>query len=159
MSWLLIFALGCLGTLVADYLFPSFRRFVESVLSWLFHVFNSDRFDLTGKWRQKFREPTTEDLTKWEEIEELVEIKHFGNRVAGTGETQDNHRRFHYDCKVQQNLVFGAYVKQGARGNITGNGMIQLIVSPDRLRMQGQATWFDHDTNRIESSECTWEKI
>lgn len=152
------FVLGFMASLLANYSFPPLRRATDALFSWLFHILNPDRFDLTGKWRQGFTEPMTEDPTKWEQVEETVQLKHLGSRVTGIGETHDDHRKFKYDLRVQHNLIFGSYVKSGQRGNITGIGVIQMIVSPDRLQMIGQATWFDHDTNRVESSECTWSK-
>jgi hypothetical protein len=153
------FALGVFGGLLANYISPPFGRWVQRLFSRLFHILNPDRFDLTGKWEQKFKEPTPEDTSIWRETRELVDLRHLGAVVSGSGETQDDKRRFRYDLNVQHNLVFGSYVKIGAKGNITGNGMIQLIVSPDRVGMKGQATWFDSDTSQIESSVAVWTKI
>lgn len=150
---------GVVSGLIANYLLPPFRRIVEAMFSQLFYVLNPDKYDLTGKWKQTFTEPSAHDPSQWEEVTEIAEFRHIGNKITGTGETQDDHRQFVYDCKIQHNLVFGTYVKKAQKGNITGNGMIQLIISPDRLKMDGQATWFDHDTNQIESSKCRWEKM
>ena len=102
---------------------------------------------MTGKWHQTFKEPMSDDPAQWEEILEVIELRHLGNRITGTGDTQDNHRQFRYDLIVEHNLVFGSYEKVGERGNITGKGVNQMIVSADRLQMTGQATWFT--TTRI----------
>lgn len=158
MTTFLTFVLGCIASLIANYLSPPIRRASESALSFVFHLFNKDRFDLTGKWNQTFSEPEPGNVTKWNEINEVAKLRHLGSRVTGRGETQTPHRIFRYDLIVQHNLVFGAYEKVGEKGNITGKGVIQLIVSPDRLQMEGQETWFDHDTNQIESSKCIWKK-
>ena len=152
------FVLGIVSGLVANYVSPSLNRLVDSSLGWLFHLLDPDRFDLTGTWEQTFAEPT-EDAAMWEEVKELVNFRHLGARVTGKGTTRDNGRIFSYDLRVQHNLVFGSYRKTGAKGNVAGNGVVQMIVSPDRLSMKGQATWFDHDTEKIESGECQWEKI
>jgi len=157
MQLLLGFLLGIVGGLIANYSSSPFKRAVDSALGRLFHLLNPDRFDLTGTWEQSFTEPATDGNT-WEEIKETVVLRHLGGTVSGRGVTQDNGRIFLYDLRVQHNLVFGSYTKSGAKGNLTGNGVIQMIVSPDRLSMKGQATWFDNDTERIESSECVWSK-
>jgi hypothetical protein len=157
-SWT-AFVAGFLASLLANYLLLPFRRVTESMFGWLFHLLNPDRFDLTGKWLQKFSEPTEEDPSKWQETQETVRLRQLGNRISGRGETHDDHRQFQYDFRVQHNLVFGSYKKIGEKGNIAGNGVIQMIVSPDCLGMKGQTTWFDHDTNQIESSGCLWTKL
>ncbi|HMH52341.1 MAG TPA: hypothetical protein VK548_19030 [Candidatus Acidoferrum sp.] len=157
MELLLGFLLGIVGGLITNYISPPVKRSVESILGRFFHLLNPDRFDLTGTWEQTFTEPAT-DRETWEEIKETVLLRHLGGTVSGRGVTQDNGRLFRYDLRVQHNLVFGSYTKSGARGNLTGNGVIQMIVSPDRLSMKGQATWFDNDTERIESSDCLWSK-
>lgn len=157
MQLLLGLLLGIVGGLVANYVSPPFKRAVDSTLGRLFHLLNPDRFDLTGTWEQAFTEPAG-DGTTWEEIKETVVLRHLGGTVSGRGVTQDNGRIFLYDLRVQHNLVFGSYTKSGAKGNVTGKGVIQTIVSPDRLSMKGQATWFDNDTERIESSECLWSR-
>lgn len=151
------FLLGIIGSLITSYISPPFKRGVDSLLGRAFHFLNPDRFDLTGTWEQAFTEPATDGKT-WEEIKETVVLRHLAGTISGKGVTQDNGRLFLYDLKVQHNLVFGSYTKSGAKGNVTGNGVIQMIVSPDRLSMKGQATWFDNDTERIESSDCLWSK-
>lgn len=158
MTATIAFALGFLASLLANYFLPPFRSAMDGGVAWLCHLLNPGRFDLTGKWRQTFREPTNSDPSQWEDIEETVTLRHLGNRVTGRGETQDNHRVFRYSCRVQHDLVFGTYVKKGERGNTTGSGMVQLVVTPDRLQMHGYATWFDHDTERIESSKVVWKR-
>lgn len=158
-SLLVSFVLGVIGGVLTNYISPPVGRFMEGLFSRLFYLLDPAGFDLTGKWEQTFKEPEPGSPSTWRETKESVKLRHLGAFVSGTGETQNDKRCFRYNMRVQHNLVFGAYVKVGARGNITGNGMIQLVVSPDRLSMKGQATWFDHDTERIESSEATWTKI
>lgn len=157
MQLLIGFLLGIVGGLITNYISPPFKRTVDSTLGRLFHLLNPDHFDLTGTWEQTFTEPAA-DGTTWEEIKETVVLRHLGGTISGKGVTLDNGRIFLYDFRVQHNLVFGSYKKSGAKGNVTGNGVIQMIVSPDRLSMKGQTTWFDNDTERIESSECLWGK-
>lgn len=158
-GFLASFVVGVIGGVLTNYISPPVGRFLEGLFSRLFHLLDPSRFDLTGKWSQAFKEPEPENPSRWRETTESIDLRHLGAFISGSGETQNDKRRFRYSMKVQHNLVFGSYVKVGAKGNIAGNGMIQLIVSPDRLSMKGQATWFDHDTERIESSETTWTKI
>lgn len=158
MTLIITFIVGFILSLLANYLSPSFKRIVDNIFSWTFHLLDKDRFDLTGKWQQIFREPKSGNPIQCVETKEIVHLKHLGNKISGSGTTQDNHRQFLYDLTVQHNLVYGFYEKIGERGNITGKGVNQMIVSPDRLQMNGQATWFDHDTNKIESSEIIWKK-
>lgn len=150
---------GILAGLIANYTTPAFTQFVNIKLSMIVNMFDPDRFDLTGKWEQSFHEPSENDPKKWVETKEIVQLNHYGNIITGRGETQRLHRVFYYDFKVKHNMVFGLYLKKGEKGNLTGAGMSQLMVTPDRLEMNGQATWFDHETNKIESSEVLWKKI
>ncbi|WP_243373210.1 hypothetical protein [Geotalea sp. SG265] len=153
------FVLGIAGGFIANYLTPRLTIFVNKMLSSVFHFLNPDRYDLTGKWEQIFKEPEDGGCTNWVIEQEITRLSHLGNIITGTGETKVTPRIFDYDLKAKHNMIFGSYKKRGEQGNITGVGMIQLIVSPDRLSMKGQATWFDHDTQRIESSESTWKKL
>ncbi|MFH1460495.1 MAG: hypothetical protein ABIG64_09045 [Candidatus Omnitrophota bacterium] len=153
------FALGLLLGLLTNYIFPPFRNFMDSTIATLFHLLNPNKFNLTGKWEHTFKEPSDLDPSKWNETLEIVQLKQFADTVKGTGETQDDHRIFTYTCKIEHDMVNGSYIKKGEQGNICGTGMIQLMVTPDRLSMKGQATWFDRDTQKIESSECIWKKI
>ena len=153
------FGAGIIASLTASYLTPRFNRMIHAILSSVFHVLNPERFDLTGKWKQVFTEPGDKDPNAWCEETEVVELKHVGNYISGIGKTKILHRTFIYDLRVKHNMLFGSYIKKGEKGNLSGHGMAQMIVSADRLKMKGQATWFDHDTNQIESSACAWEKI
>jgi hypothetical protein len=107
----------------------------------------------------RYQEPDPLDPKNNRDETECLKLSHLGNVVSGIGETKSDKRRFKYDLRVKHNLVFGAYVKVGEKGNITGTGMIQLVVSPDRLGMKGQATWFDRDTERIESAMVNISKV
>lgn len=157
MELLVAFFVGIVGGVITNYISPPFKRAVDTALGLVFHMLNPDRFDLTGTWEQTFTEPAA-DATTWEEIKETVVLRHLGGTISARGVTHDNGRVFLYDLRVQHNLVFGSYTKTGAKGSLAGKGVIQTIVSPDRLSMKGQATWFDHDTEKIESSECLWQK-
>ena len=159
MSAILGFVVGVVASLSANYMSPPFSRFIDSVFGRLFHLLNPDRFDLTGTWSHQFKEPMPGNPTEWRDENEKVPLKHLGATVVGIRKTTVEPREFQYKLKVQHNLIFGSYVKVGEKGNITGSGMIQLIVSPDRLKMRGQATWFDRDTEQIESSQTEWTKI
>jgi len=87
-------------------------------------------------------------------------MRHVGSIVSGMGEVVGDGRRFNYELRVRHNMVYGTYTKIAQeKGNVTGNGLIQLLVSPDRLSMKGQATWFDRDSEKIESSDVEWTKI
>lgn len=132
---------------------------MDWVFGYLFHVLNPDRFDLTGTWEQTFKEPVPGDLLTQRPETERLKLRHLGSTVTGEGVIESDKRRFRYELRVSHSLVFGSYQKLGERGNITGRGMTQVIVSPDRLTMKGQSTWFDRDTEKIESSEVTWTKV
>lgn len=153
------FLLGVIASLVANYISPPFARAAGRLLSWLFHFVNPDRFDLTGTWQYAYEEPDPLDPKSLREERECLRLRHLGSAVTGEGETKAEKRKFVYDLRVKHNLVFGSYEKVGEKGNTTGNGLIQLIVSPDRLTMHGQATWFDRDTERIESAVVSVQKI
>ncbi len=159
MNLICSFIAGVLASLIATYISPPFRRLIDCCFSRIFHLLDPNRYDLTGKWKHVYKEPSPEVPSLWIETEETVQLKHIGSVVTGKGKTTSIPRDFVYDCRTQHNLVFGSYTKQGERGNITGRGLVQVIVSPDRLKMEGQATWFDHDTEKIESSYSRWTKI
>lgn len=158
-KYILTGASGLIIGLFANYISPPFNRLADKVFGWFFCFMDPDRFDLTGTWIQTFTECCEEDLTQWREVKEKIILCHLGNRVSGDGDTDTKPRHFTYSFHVAHNLLFGSYVKKGEKGNVSGSGMIQLIVSSDRIRMEGHATWFDKDTEKIESSPCTWEKI
>src|SRR5574337_960822 len=153
------FVLGIIAGFIANYITPGLTTFVNQKISTVFNLLNPDRYDLTGTWEQNFKEPDPAQSSTWISENETIRLKHLGNIITGTGQTKRLPRTFNYDLKAKHNMVFGSYVKKGERGNITGVGMMQLMVSPDRLEMKGQATWFDSDTKQIESSESNWKKI
>lgn len=153
------FLLGVVASLVANYMSPPFSRATGKLLSWLFHFLNPDRFDLTGTWEYTYKEPDPSDPNSLREERECLRLRHLGSAVSGEGETKSEKRKFLYDLRVKHNLVFGSYQKVGEKGNTTGNGLIQLIVSPDRVAMNGQATWFDRDTEKIESAVVSIQKV
>lgn len=159
METALTLMIGAVIGLFVNYLSDTFSQCMDSIFEFLFHMFNPEKFDLTGKWEYKFSEPKANNPGEWVEESEKVILKHIGNKLTGTGRTTALVRVFNYVCSVRHNMVFGSYTKVSEKGNITGNGVIQLIVSPDRLSMKGQATWLDTDTNLVESSECIWKKI
>lgn len=161
MSTSITLILGAVIGLFVNYLSPPFSRFIDTIFGFFFHLFNPDKFDLSGTWEQKFKEPKpgdSSDSIEWVEEIEKISIKHIGSKLSGKGKTEIRVREFKYICSISHNMVSGSYTKVSEKGNITGNGVIQLIVSPDRLSMKGQATWFDADTNKVESSECIWKK-
>lgn len=150
---------GVFAGVLANYISPRFSKAMNAAFGWAFNFLNPDAFDLSGTWDQSFDEPSPEDpATRRTETERVV-LTHIGSVVSGRGESRIEKRQFEYDLRVKHNLVFGSYVKVGEKGNITGHGMIQLIVSPDRLSMEGQGTWFDKDTESIESSPVAWDKV
>ena len=153
------FAVGILTGFIANYITPRSTYFLDRFFGSIFNAINPDRYDLTGKWEQTFTEPEDANCVNWVTEQESDKLIHIGNRISGKGQTKILPRFFIYDLKVKHNMVFGSYIKKGEKGNITGVGMIQLIVSPDRLEMTGQATWFDSDTKQIESSKSNWKKI
>lgn len=151
-------AIGVVTGLIVNFISPPFSKFVNSAFSWLFHFLNPEKFDLTGNWVQVFEEPTSENITVRQKITEKIKLKHIGSVITAEGVTDIDPRSFTYDCTIKHSMLFGEYVKKGEKGNISGSGMIQLIVSPDRLTMEGQTTWYDNDTKRIESSHAIWKK-
>jgi len=153
------FLLGVAGSLIANYMSPPFSRATGKLLGWAFHFLNPDRFDLTGTWQYDYKEPDPSNPSVHRDETECLKIRHLGSAISGEGETKSDKRKFLYDMRVKHNLVFGSYEKVGEKGNTTGNGLIQLIVSPDRLAMNGQATWFDRDTEKIESAVVSIKKI
>lgn len=153
------FLLGVIGGLIANHLSRPFSHAVTKALSWTFHVLDPHRFDLSGTWEHSFEEPDPGSSSGKHKETECLRLNHLGNMVSGSGETKADKRNFTYDLQVTHNLVFGSYKKVGEKGNITGSGMIQLVVSPDRLVMAGQATWFDRDTEKIESTPIRLLKI
>jgi len=150
------FVLGLVASLAANRLSPSFNFFIDNILSRLFHALNPDALDLSGTWRQSCAEPTSATGDIREIVFEVIYLKHLGARISAKGKMEGDGREFLYDLRLKQRLVFGAYSKSGAKGSVTGTGMVQLIVSPDCKKLSGQATWFDSDTQRIESSGVEW---
>ena len=152
------FVVGIATGFIANYITPKATTFINKIISSLFNMLNPDRYDLTGTWVQTFKEPDDNGSSEWVDETEQVRLSHLGNIVTGSGVTKSAPRTFIYDLKAKHNMVFGSYVKKCEQGSITGVGMIQLMVSPDRLKMTGQATWFDSDTSQIESSASAWLK-
>ena len=75
MDWVISFFSGTLVSLLVNYFSPPFRRFIDSRFTWAFHLLNPNRFDLTGKWKQAFKEPSPEDPEQWRDVEEVIELK------------------------------------------------------------------------------------
>lgn len=159
MGIILGIVLGVIAGLLANYISPPFKRLTDKCFGAIFYLFNPDRFDLTGTWEQTFKELAPPELKQCREVKEKIRLNHIGNVITGSGETDIDTRKFRYQCQIRHNLFFGFYNKIGERGNISGSGMVQLIISPDRLSMEGQATWYDEDTKNIESSHSVWRKI
>lgn len=157
---------GFLGTLLSgiflglfvNYVSPRFNDWVSAKISRMFHWLNPEKFDLTGNWEQEFDEPDPANPINKRTVKEKISLRHIGSQIKGEGTTSIDPRQFSYKCSIKHSMVFGEYVKKGEKGNISGNGLIQLIVSPDRLSMEGQATWYDNDTKKIESSHSVWNK-
>lgn len=156
---LLTFFLGVVGGLLTNYLSPPFSRGVTKVLSWMFHILDPNRFDLSGTWEHTFEEPDPGNPLNKRKETECLRLNHLGNVVSGTGETKLDKRYFTYELHVTHNLVYGSYTKKGEKGNIAGSGMVQLVVAPGRLVMTGQSTWFDRDTEKIESAPVRLLKV
>lgn len=153
------FLLGIFGGVIANYFSPSFANVVSRALGYIAHCVNPERFDLKGAWQQEFEEPDPNTPSMRRKEAERIELIHLGSSVKGAGETKLDKRLFTYDLCVSNSMVFGSYKKNGQQGNLTGQGMIQLIVSADRTEMTGQATWYDRDTNKIESSAVVWRRL
>jgi hypothetical protein len=154
------FIYGVLSGVFVNHIFPFIGRSIEWIISNLLYFVDKNRVNLNGTWEQVFTEPASKKSAKWKVAKEKVELRHFGSSLSGKGITKKDKRVFEYKCKVQHSMVFGSYKKKtAAQGNITGNGMIQLMITPDRTGMIGQATWYDKDTEKIESSKSTWTKI
>ncbi len=133
MGTLLGYIAGVLSTLLANYFSPPFRKTMDGLFAWFSYRVDPHRFDLNGKWIYKYHEPVSKDPDNRRETQEEVILMHRGRTVTGKGVTQDeDKRRFTYYCKVQHNLLFGSYIKEGEKGSIPGNGMVQVIISPDR---------------------------
>lgn len=153
------FLLGVLGGLIANYLSPPFAKAVSALLGSMANAVNPDRFDLTGLWQQVFDEPDPADPTRSRTETERIELKHIGSVLSGSGQTSVQPRNFNYDMRVSHSMVFGAYKKVGQQGSLTGQGMVQLIVNANRTEMNGCATWYDQDTDKIESATVKWTRI
>src|SRR3990167_2811973 len=151
-------ASGIFLGLFVNYVSPRFNEWINVKLSRISYWLNPEKFDLTGKWEQEFDEPDPANPDNKRTVKEKIELRHIGNQIKGEGTTSVDPRHFNYKCSIKHSMVFGEYVKKGEKGNISGNGLIQLIVSPDRLSMEGQATWYDNDTKKIESSHSVWHK-
>ncbi|WP_418118297.1 hypothetical protein [Variovorax sp. 350MFTsu5.1] len=159
MDLLLGFVFGIVSGLVANFFSPAFSEWVVRSMSRLLHWADKERFDLTGIWEQTCLEPTPGEPTVLREVKERVELRQLGVTVKGEGATTIDPRNFTYTMRVTRSMVFGSYNKRGQRGNITGSGMIQLILNGGSTQMDGYATWFDSDTDKIESSKVTWRRL
>jgi hypothetical protein len=87
---------------------------------------------------------------------ERINVTQLGSSISGIGEIKGDNRTFIYSLTLAHNMIYGAYTKNGLKGNLTGHGMSQLIINAERTQMKGQSTWFDADTQKIESSEVIW---
>lgn len=165
LGWLLTTAVAFALGLLVNFFSPTFSRWLLKKLSRLLHRVDKTRFDLSGTWQHTCDEPTPGAVTIPRTIVEVVKLAQLGNTVTGSGVTNIDPRTFIYSLTVNNNMVFGSYVKTsqnavpGQQGSINGTGMVQLIVDPDRMSMLGQATWFDSDTQNIESAEVTWKRL
>ena len=153
------FLVGVIGSMIANYLSPPFARFVITLFGRVSSFINPDRFDLTGTWQITYLEPEHNNIQNIVEEVEKAAFNHIGNRVTGESRSERYIREFDYVLTVKHNLVYGEYTKRAAKGNISGTGLVQVIVSPDRIRMDGQMTWFDQETGKIESSKCKLLKV
>ncbi len=153
------FVLGVFGGLIANYLSPPFAKKVSAMLGWFANRINPDRFDLSGPWQQGFDEPDPAAPTQRRAETERIDLHHIGSVLSGTGKTNVQPRTFNYDLRVSHSMVFGPYKKVGQQGSLTGQGMVQLIVNANRTEMSGYATWYDQDTDQIESATVRWTRI
>ena len=156
---LISFTIGILGSLVASYIFPGFRRAIDSGLSFLFNLINQNQFNLSGTWQGEYTEPSKGDPTKRVKEIEKVKINQIGNIIWATGETQNYKRKFKYKLSVIHDMIMGAYRKSGTKGATSGTGVIQLVVNADRNKLTGNATWMDTDSNALETDKILWHKI
>lgn len=159
MELLLGFLLGIFSGLVANFFSPAFSMWVLRIFSSLLYSADPGRCDLTGTWEHTYLEPTPGAPNGLRTVKERVELNQLGVTVTGTGITDIDRREFTYSMRVSRSMVFGSYNKRGQRGNITGSGMVQLVVDASCGQMEGQATWFDTDTQRIESSKVSWRRL
>ncbi|GCB04432.1 hypothetical protein PSUB009319_20630 [Ralstonia sp. SET104] len=158
-SVLIGFLLGVLGGLIANYLSPPFAKIVSQSLGFLVNLVNPERFDLAGVWQQTFDEPDPAKPSVRRTETERVQLSHIGSVLTGVGKTTVQPRDFSCDLRVSHSMVFGAYKKVGRQGSLTGQGMVQLIVNASRTEMIGCATWYDQDTDKIESASVKWLRV
>ena len=112
MGYVLTAVVAILLGLFVNYISPPFNRFVGRCFSWLFHLFDPDRFDLSGMWEQTFHEREPQNLDEFREVKETVRLKHLGNTVSGNGKTDIDPRDISYPGRIEHNLFFGSYVKK-----------------------------------------------
>lgn len=116
---LVTFFLGVVGGLLANYLSLPFSRGVTKMLSWMFHILDPNRFDLSGTWEHTFEEPDPGNPLSKRKETECLRLNHLGNVVSGTGETKLDKRYFAYELHVTHNLVFMAPTPKKARRGIS----------------------------------------
>ena len=154
------FVSGFLVSLLATAAFPVFNRRVTSVFSYIANSFDPDRF--RSYWKNGSRHllnQVKKIRVKGRVRQETVSLVHTRNHISGEGSTKRLPRTFFYDLQVRHHdMILGFYNKKAEKGNLPGMGLCQMIISRDRRSMTGQATWYDHHTDRIESSEIIWIK-
>jgi hypothetical protein len=152
-------SIGIIGSLIATYIFPSLRRVIDSLFSFLFNIFHRDSFNLSGTWEYTFREPSHNNPSVIAQEKEKVKVTQVGNIIWARGETENYKREFEYRLNINHNLIYGTYRKKGVKGATSGTGVIQLVVSANRDKLIGHGTWMDADSNKIESDSLEWVKI
>lgn len=157
------FLLGIPAGLLANYFSPPFSRFMARVFGSIAFKLNPDRFDLTGVWVAISEEPSSTDTTVRSRVEERIDLDHVGAVITGRSETVEAAspaRRFFYEMRVSQNMVYGPYKKITRESGVQlGGGMIQMIIDLGRREMLGRVTWYDSDTKQIEHSAVVWKKL
>ncbi|MGH3849839.1 MAG: hypothetical protein ACRDRT_09065 [Pseudonocardiaceae bacterium] len=160
MELILGFLVGVISGIVANYFSPAFSRFLARTLGSIAFRFNPDRFDLTGVWIATSEEPASTDSLVRCAVTERVEVTHLGALIQGRSMVTADGRKFNYELRVSQNMLYGAYKKEvNASGVQLGGGMIQMIIGLDRSKMMGSVTWYDSDTQKIEHASVSWARV
>lgn len=162
MSALFIYLGGVLTGIMGNLMTPWFARKLTQGVDWVAQLIDPNRFTLTGSWTQTYTEPDPSNSSTRRTVTETIVLTQAASHVTGKGTTATDPRTFEYTLTCKNNMVYGSYVKKSQneqvshKGSVVGTGMVQLIISPGIGRMKGQATWFDADTEEIESSVVTW---
>ena len=87
-------------------------------------------------------------------VEENVRLAAERDRISGTGAAdtpQGPRTKVFHDCRVVGNLFVGTVHIEGW-AQPSGTGSFSLYISRNRCWMEGFASWYDPDSDRIETS-------